>query len=85
MGNSFCKTSLTDLKQYQIMSRLIIIAIIFGFTAYVAFRAYKTLWNVPTLPNYDQDKYWGPGGTYEKDISVLKVLISFDDDVCLLF
>lgn len=67
------------------MARFLIIATLFGFAAYVTFRVHNTLTKVPTLPKYDQDKYWGPGKIYEKDISVLRVLISFDDHVCFLF
>lgn len=63
------------------MFKFLVISAFIVFLAYGASQIYNLLYNELPLPEFDYDRYWGPGAKTEKEIAIHKIVLSFDDEV----
>uniref|UniRef100_A0A336LW65 Epoxide hydrolase n=1 Tax=Culicoides sonorensis TaxID=179676 RepID=A0A336LW65_CULSO len=61
------------------MFKLLVVSSFFVLFAYGALQFYNFLYKEAPLPDYDYDKYWGPGTKKEKEIAIHKIVLSFED------
>lgn len=63
------------------MYKLLVISGFIVFLAYGTTQIYNLLYQELPLPDFDYDRYWGPGAKKEKEIAIHKIILSFDDEV----
>lgn len=63
------------------MYKLLVISGLIVFLGYGANYIYYSLHKELSLPEFDYDRYWGPGAKKEKEIAIHKIVLSFDDEV----
>lgn len=63
------------------MNKLLVISSFIAFLVSGATYIYYSLHKELPLPEFDYDRYWGPGTKKEKEIAIHKIVLSFDDEV----
>lgn len=63
------------------MYKLLVFSGFIVFLAYGTTQIYNLLYQELPLPDFDYDRYWGPGTKKEKEIAIHKIVLSFDDEV----